>query len=162
MRCQGIDRDPQGVGLIPLSTTFGKSRVWKETTFGSRNCIWAAEDHLAEGGKGNRGKWLYLFSLIATVSSSAPPAAFPCLQYLPPSSEGKIYKLSWYYLFHWKFKREPLVKVLKQQKKNGRGTGLVDIDSYRCLYLLETELHSVLQPPAPATRRKRKGKRGHN
>lgn len=48
----------------------------------------------------------------------------------------------------------------KQQKENGRGTGLLDIGSHRCLYLLETEeLHSLLQPPAPATRKERKGEK---
>lgn len=51
--------------------------------------------------------------------------------------------------------------VLKQQKKNGRETGLLDIDSCRCLYLLETEeLDSVLQSPAPETTKERKGKKG--
>lgn len=48
----------------------------------------------------------------------------------------------------------------KQQNENGRGTGLLDIGSHRCLYLLETEeLHSLLQPPAPATRKERKGEK---
>lgn len=60
--------------------------------------------------------------------------------------------------FHRKFESELLVKVrVKQQKKNGRGTGPLDIDSYRCLYLPKTEEpHEILKPPTAATGKEKK------
>lgn len=52
--------------------------------------------------------------------------------------------------------------MLKQQKKNGTETELLDIDSCRCLYLLETELYctvysSHLHQQQPKKEKEKKG-----